>query len=192
MIRIFAQWAAKKYYLFNQEYQAAIADLHAGLSLKLAAEKRALIETLNREADEIEANIKAVDEKLAAGYWECENGHEYQACKHGPMPDNYKECDECAKKPGSPVLCADCLERRSPSLCCECGKPAAFIKRDLMSGQEKYESDKERKEAEDIVKSKRAQAKAEEENVKGSEQTVKYFKDQAKNNRTIAEKVRSL
>jgi hypothetical protein len=64
MIRALAQWAAKKYYLFNQEYQAAIADLHAGLSLKLAAEKRSLIATLNREADEIEANIKSVDEKL--------------------------------------------------------------------------------------------------------------------------------
>ena len=28
MIRALAQWAAKKNYLFNQEYQAAIADLH--------------------------------------------------------------------------------------------------------------------------------------------------------------------
>ena len=59
MIRVFAKWAAKKYYVFNQEFQASTADLHAGLSLRLAGEKRALIEKLNKEADDIEANIKA-------------------------------------------------------------------------------------------------------------------------------------
>jgi hypothetical protein len=77
LLRILANWAAKKYYVFNQEFQAKTADLHAGLSLKLAAEKRALVEKLSKEADDIEASIKAVDEKLAAGYWECENGHEF-------------------------------------------------------------------------------------------------------------------
>ena len=75
-----AKWAAKKYYVFNQEFQASTNDLHAGLSLRLAGEKRSLIETLNKEADDIEANIKSVDEKLTAGYYECENGHEKGTC----------------------------------------------------------------------------------------------------------------
>lgn len=169
MIRTLAKWAAKRYYLFNQEYQAAIADLHAGLSLKLAAEKRALIETLNREADAIEANIKAVDEKLTAGYWECENGHE---------------------EPESTAFAG--VELEISRSCSTCKEPMKIVRRDLMTGQEKYESDKERKEAEQIAASKRAQAKAEEENVAGSEQTAKYFTDQAKNNRTIAKKVKAL
>jgi hypothetical protein len=48
------------------------------LSLRLAAEKRAVIEKLNKDADDIDANIKSVDEKLTQGYWECEAGHENQ------------------------------------------------------------------------------------------------------------------
>jgi hypothetical protein len=83
MIRVLAKWAAKKHYVFSQELQAATADLHAGLSLKLATEKRAQIEQWNKEADEIDANIKSVDEKLAKGHWECENGHEIQFTKDG-------------------------------------------------------------------------------------------------------------
>jgi hypothetical protein len=123
MIRALAQWAAKKYYFFNQEYQAGIADLHAGLSLKLASEKRALIETLTREADAIEANIKSVDEKLAAGYWECENGHEE------PIGTAFSG-----------------VELEIARTCSTCRQPMKLARRDLMTGQEKYESDKERKE----------------------------------------------
>ena len=82
MTRIIAKVIARWKYIFSQEIQAATADLHAGLSLKLATEKRALIETLNREADEIEANIKSVDDKLAAGYRECEDGHEKTVTCH--------------------------------------------------------------------------------------------------------------
>lgn len=76
MIRVLAKWWAKRQYIWKQEVEAATAELHAGLSLKLATEKRAQIEQLNKEADAIDANIKAVDEKLAKGYWECESGHE--------------------------------------------------------------------------------------------------------------------
>jgi hypothetical protein len=55
------------------------------------------------------------------------------------------------------------------------GKPAKFIKRDQMTGQEKYDSDKERKEAEDIAKSKREQAKAEEENAVNGREDGQVF-----------------
>lgn len=30
-----------------------------------------------------------------------------------PFPPEFVECDECHAKPGSPVLCAECLERRA-------------------------------------------------------------------------------
>jgi hypothetical protein len=169
MIRLLANWAARKYYVFSQEFQATTADLHAGLSLRLAGEKRALVEKLNKEADDIEANIKKVDEQLAKGYFECESGHEKADAF---IPE--------VTTPGAPRLCLDCKA------------PTKFVSLTTMTGQEKYESDKERKEAETIMKNKRATAKAEEENAAGSEKAAKYFQDQAKNNRTIADKVRSL
>ena len=145
MLRLFARWYPKRKYVFSQFVEAATNDLNAGLSLRLASEKRALIEELNNEADDIEANIKAVDEKLTKGYWECENGHEVQLIKSkSPVPT-----DSCP----------------------ECSKSLKLIKRDEMIGQEKYESDKERGEAEKIAAEKRVQAKAEEENLANSEKT---------------------
>jgi hypothetical protein len=64
------------------------------------------------------------------GYYLCDNGHE----KGG------------AFQPG-----ADGESRK----CIECNAPAKFIKRSEMSGQEKYESDKERKDAEQMAADKR-------------------------------------
>ena len=29
------------------------------------------------------------------------------------LASNFYECDDCRRKPGSPVLCSDCLERRT-------------------------------------------------------------------------------
>jgi len=167
MLRIMARWFAKKRYLWTQECEAATADLHAGLSLKLAAEKRAKIVQLNKEADDIDVNIKAVDDKLEKGYWECENGHEFTS-------EHSSGCTICVAP--------------------ERGKRVStkFVSLSTMTGQEKYESDKERKDAETMEENKRAQGKAEEEIVKGSEQTAKYFQDQAKNNRSISQKVRTL
>jgi len=175
MIRVLAKWWAKKQYVWKQEVEAATADLHAGLSLKLAAEKRAKIAQLNKEADDIETNIKAVDEKLATGYWECENGHESEN-----MPNVRPAQDRPAN------LCVVKVNGK------ECGGEVNLVSQATMTGQDKYESDKERKEAEAMAENKRAQAKAEEENVKGSEQTAKYFQDQARNNRSISQKVRTL
>ena len=174
MIRLLAKWAARKYYIFSQEFQASTADLHAGLSLKLAAEKRALIETLNKDADEIEANIKAVDEKLAAGYYECESGHETDK----PLL-NGTDSFSC------PFPMADKLNG-------VCAKPMKLVSLATMTGQEKYESDKERNEAQTIAANKREQAKAEVENAVGSEKAAQYFKGQAANNRQVADKIRAL
>jgi hypothetical protein len=171
MLRIFARYWAKKKYIFSQEVAAATNDLNAGLSLRLSTEKRALIEKLNKEADEMDARIKEVSEMEEKGYWLCENGHENN------------ESVQTTAFSGIEII---------PPLCKDCQKPAKFIKRDLMTGQEKYESDKERKEAEDIAKQKREQAKAEEENAVNGEKTAKYFNGLAANNRTIAERIRQL
>ena len=74
----------------------------------------------------------------------------------------------------------------------ECGGEGKLIKRDEMSGQEKYESDKDRKDAEGIAKSKREQAKAEQENVEGSKKSAVYFQGLAKNGRALADKIRAV
>lgn len=162
--------------------QSGVPGKHC--SLRLAAEKRSLIEKLNKEADDIEANIKAVDDKLTIGCWECENGHEIAT-----------SCG-CAS-PGGPafVHIADCVFNGFNAEACPgpgCNKPMKLFSLATMTGHEKYESDKERKEAQTIAENKRATAKAEAKNAEGSEKTAKYFQDQARNNRAIAEKIRSL
>jgi hypothetical protein len=167
MLRIFARFWAKRKYIFSQETEAATNDLNAGLAIKLATEKRALIEKLKSDADEIDANIKSMDEKLDRGFWECENGHE--------NPDFLPTIAS-----GIAVVCK------------ECGAPCKLVKASTMTGQEKYESDKERKEAEKIAADKRAQAAAEETNLTESERTAKYFKGLAENSRKIADKIRKL
>ncbi|HMH13509.1 MAG TPA: hypothetical protein VK578_10415 [Edaphobacter sp.] len=155
--------------------EAATSDLHAGLSLRLAGEKRTLIEQLNKDADEIEANIKAMDEKLATGYWECENGHEMdEPARYEPT----QNIPESAKSMGVSY--------------CKCGSTMRFIQRDQMTGQQKTQSDRERNEAQTIAANKRATAKAEEENAVGSEKAAQYFKGQAANNRQVADKIRAL
>jgi hypothetical protein len=174
MLRIFARWWAKRKYILSQELEAATQDLNANLALKLAGEKRALIEKLNKDADEIDANIKSIDEKLDRGFWECENGHEMDTQpKTGILAEKFNGIDVTGPT-------------------CACGAPAKYIKRDQMTGQEKYESDKERKEAEKIAADKRAQAASEETNLTESERTAKYFRGLAANARTIAERIRDL
>ena len=37
---------------------------------------------------------------------------ELEKALHGPDFNDFVECDECRKKPGSPQLCDDCLRRR--------------------------------------------------------------------------------
>ena len=167
MLTILAKWWAKKSYIFKQEVEAATNDLHAGLSLRLVGEKRALIEQLNKDAADIEANIKAVDDKLARGYWECECGKENIVAPAVPQAEGHR-------------------------ISCECGKPMRLISLATMTGQEKYESDKERSEAQKIAENKRATAKAEQENAEGSEKAAKYFQGLAANNRQVADKIRSL
>jgi hypothetical protein len=61
-----------------------------------------------------------------------------------------------------------------------------------LTGQAKYEADKEKKDAENIAESKRAQAKEEEKMIEGGEGTAKHFRQQAANVRATAERLRKL
>ena len=117
----------------------------------------------------MDARIKEVSGMEEKGYWLCENGHEFP-------------CDEQG------VAKIDVNEKG----CAACSTPLKLIKRDQMTGQEKYESDKERGEAQNIAKQKRDQAKAEEESAAESDKAAKYFRSLSQNNRSVANKVRAL
>jgi len=61
-----------------------------------------------------------------------------------------------------------------------------------LTGQEKYEADKEKKAAQDIAESKRRTATEEQKLIEGGEATAKHFRQQAANGRATAEKLRKL
>jgi hypothetical protein len=61
-----------------------------------------------------------------------------------------------------------------------------------LTGQEKYEADREKHDAEKIAENKRVQAKQEEEEAKGSLNTVKHFRRTAAAGRETARRLRSL
>jgi len=167
MFRFIAKIAAKVQYIWRQEIEAHTNELHAGLAQRNAQEKRNLVAQLTNDADVMEARIKEVAELEEKGFWMCENGHEVgnDARMHNSEP-----------LPGCPT----------------CHKPAKLIKRDQMTGQEKYESDKDRGEAEKIAQSNRDKAKQLENEAGEGEKTAKYFRDLAANNRKVADRIRNL
>jgi transcription initiation factor IIE alpha subunit len=161
MIRFFAKIVAKLQYRWRQEVEAASNDLNALLALKTAEDKRAVASRIKVEADKMDARIKEVGELEEKGYWLCRNGHEpTEPLNTGTLPD---------------VVCPVCEGKLQ------------FIKRSEMSGQEKYESDKERNEAQRIADEKRAQAKTQEDSAVESERAAKYFRNLAQSNRNVAD-----
>jgi hypothetical protein len=168
MLRFAARHWAKIRYIFNQETEAHANELNARLALQNAAEKRALVSLLTSQADEMVARIKQMDAQLEKGFWECENGHETDATS-GNTVDNA----------GQVPLC-------------DCGVAKKLIKRSDMTGQEKYEFDKERSEAEKLMQAKRDEAKAADDDAANSEKTAKYFQGIAQSNRALANKIRNL
>lgn len=180
LARVFARWK----YIFHYEMEAEENLLKAALSTRNAAERRELVTKLTHEADGMDARIREVSEMEEKGFWVCENGHEI-----------HTDCG-CAL-PGSHafVHVSDCVFNDFNKEECPrpgCKKPMKFIKRDQMSGQEKYESDEERGEAEKIAKQKRDEAKAEEENAANSEKTAAQHRKLAEMNRGVAQKIRRL
>jgi hypothetical protein len=57
MIRFIARFAARLQYIWKLEIEGHTNDVNAELAVKRAKEKRAYVEQLNREADEIAENI---------------------------------------------------------------------------------------------------------------------------------------
>lgn len=184
MIRFIAKRYAKARYRFKQEVEAETNELHAKLAERLAKEKRTTAAQLTKEAEQMDARIKEVEEMEIQGYWLCEDGHERGPCG--------------CSRPGVPAIvhasgCSlEVIDPLKDPKCRECGKQMKLIKRDQMTAQEKYESDKERGEAQDIANQKRDQAKAEEDSAVESERAAKYFRGISQNNRSVANKIRAL
>jgi hypothetical protein len=167
MIRFIAKLYAKLAYRWHFETDAETNECHAKLAAKNAQIKRELVEQLNKEADGLDARLKQMAEMEEKGFWECENGHEKADAF---LPEHVDD----------------------PSRCLDCKAPAKFIKRDLMSGQEKYESDKGKEEAQKLLAAKRQQAEQESANVSEGEKAAQYFRGMATNSRATAEKIKHL
>ena len=169
MIRIFAQWWARKKYVFREEMDAALKDLNASAAQYRAGERREAITKLTAEADAIEASIKEADAKMAKGFWLCECGRDE------PIGTAFGGVElEISRKCGA------------------CQKDMKLIRTDLMTGQEKYEAEKERKEAQQMADANRKAAADHEEQIKGHEDTAAMFRKQAQQTREFADLLRKL
>jgi hypothetical protein len=169
MIRLLARFWAKWEYVWKHETEAARNDLNAGLALKTADDKRALVKAFEDEAAVMKKRVAKVTEMEGKGFWLCEDGHEE------PLSTAFEG-----------------IELELSRNCSSCQKPMKHIRRDLMTGQEKYESDKDRNDVEKMIKEKRQLAEAEKDNVKGSEDASKYFRNLATHGRQTADKIRAL
>ena len=102
MIRFFAKRRAEPEYVTKLELEAATNDINAPFAMNRAKEKRAYIDQLNREPDDIEANIAKAEANLEQGYWLCDNGHENRmscgcASPGGPAFVHIADCDKRAR-----------------------------------------------------------------------------------------------
>jgi hypothetical protein len=212
MFRFLAKVYTKIAYRWRHERESALNDLNGRLAERTGSEKRTLVKQLNKEADTMDARIKEVAAMEEKGFWLCDNGHEMDSAtwpcgvcdNDGKWPDavagdvinvctkHWNEASRIAQTTYTVRSDRAVDANQVAHKCLNCGAPGKLIKRSEMSGQEKYESDKERGEAEKIVASKREQARGETENAEGSEQTAKFFRDQAAKARSTADKIRSL
>jgi hypothetical protein len=74
----------------------------------------------------------------------------------------------------------------------ECGGEVKLIRLNQMTGQEKYEADKEKDHAKKIAAQKRQQAEQEATNATEGQKTPQYFRDLANNSRIVADKICNL
>ena len=168
MLRFVARIWAKLSYIWKLEIEAGTNELHAELTARLMEEKQAVIDRLNGEADAIDENIKRVSLLEEQGFWLCDNGHEKLDAF---IPEQLE---------GGRRACLDCRA------------PAKFIKRSEMTGQEKYESDKERKDAADLAAEKRRVAEQNAESIPESQTYITTFRNNAENARQTADRARKI
>jgi len=142
-------------------------ELSARVAEANAKITREEIAQLTKDADEMEARIKQVAEMEERGYWECANGHEELLAK----PDEHQPVNHCMK----------------------CGSTEVkWLKRDLMTGQEKYASDKDRADAEKLVAARREAIAGKQKDLENQEATAKYFRGQSNSSRQLAEALRNV
>jgi hypothetical protein len=165
--RFLAQWWARRKYIWKQELEAVTEDLQASLSAQRAQEKRSAAVQLRKEAEDMEARVAQIAEMEDKGFWQCEDGHEQENTDPDSVPKLSIPCDQC-------------------------NKPAKLVKRDLMTGQEKYESDKGRKEVETMIQNKRQTADQYDKDAQGGDDTAKHFRRQAASSREVADRLRKL
>ena len=163
---MFAHVCAKWSYVFRKYSESSMHELSARVAERSAKMTRDTIAQLTKDADEMEARIKQVAEMEEKGFWLCENGHEKEMARP--------------------------LENEPHNVCVECGKDVKWLKRSDMTGQEQYESDKDRKEAEKFAAAKRAEIASQEKDLENQEHTAKYFRGQAASSRQLAEALRKV
>jgi hypothetical protein len=168
MLRAIATWIARWKYVWNKETEAGLNEWSARVSEQKAQESRGLITKMKQEADDLEARIKHMTEMEEKGFWLCENGHEETQGR------------EAEPKEGGQWVCKECF------------KPLKYVKRDLMTGQEKYDSDKDRKDAEKLLAARRQEITDKETEADQQGATAKYFRQQSESSRRLADSLRKL
>jgi hypothetical protein len=183
MIRALSTWWARWKYVFAKEHEAALNEWSARVAEKNAKMSRDLIAKLKQDADDLEARIKNVADMEEKGFWLCENGHEF-----------VKACS-CAQEGVIPIVHSEMcwlVDKAGKVLCRDCNAEAKFVKRSEMTGQEKYESDKGRKEAEDLLTARREEITGKETEADQQDAAAKYFRQQSQSSRKLADSLRKL
>lgn len=183
MLRLLAKRWAKLRYRFQEEVKSETLSINARSSERTAEKMKLFIQQLQAKADAADAqalgmedNIKAVDEKMSKGFWQCEGGHE------------------------EPISAAfGGVELEISRTCCSCQKSMKMVRTDLLTGQEQYENEKERKEVERMAEGARQKSaeirteiKRHEADIENHLAIAKSFNDQAKRTRDFAELLREL
>jgi hypothetical protein len=117
-----AKWWAKLRYIWQEQVKAETLLINARASERTAEKVKAFIQQLHAKAEAadgqastLEQGIKDVDEKMAKGFWQCENGHESPKC----------DLDLCNEHEA--MACAGCkAEAAGEAPCDVCGKRELF------------------------------------------------------------------
>jgi len=169
MLRFVLTRFAKLSYISKLEKEAGLNIWMGKVQQAKGAAERKQAADMKSDADAREARIKEMAEMEEKGFFTCENGHE-----QADAPSFFEGKEITAPK------------------CDACGKPLTLIKRATMSGQEKYESDKARKESEDLLADLRTQIKAHEHQAGVHEAAADYFMNRAEKARAEADDVRKV
>jgi hypothetical protein len=180
---LIAKWWAKRRYIWQEQLKAETLLINARSSERAAEKIKAFIQQLQAKADvadaqatSLEQSIKEVDEKMSMGFWQCDNGHEEKI---------------------STAFAG--IELEIARNCSRCHKPMKMVRTDLLTGQEQYENEKERREVEKMAEASRQEAAAIRKEIEHQQADIenhlaiaKSFNDQAKRTHDFAALLREL